>query len=463
MEGVRVRILASGPIPCLFMLLASLRKVLFMRPKSTVFNRGLRYSVMLITALLALQTTSRVAAASPATLQESSQSDSKPTSTSKPMSTEQLQQLAAPIALYPDSLLAQILMASTYPLEIVEAARWVKANPGLESKALESAMQKQSWDPSVKSLTAFPQVLDMMNDKLTWTTQLGNAFLANQKGVMDAVQVLRKKAKEEGNLKTNKQQEVAVQQGSGGDQADVIVITPADPQIVYVPTYNPTVVYGTWAYPAYPPYYWYPPGYVATRSAISFGAGLVVGAALWGNCNWGRSNVNINVNRYNSFNRTQINSANWNHNSSHRGGVSYGNKNLQNRFGTNQARDAKARDSFRGYADRGRQQLSNGSADRFKGSNAEGRVGAASNRVESGLGSRGMSSMGNELGGLRGSSSGARESALGGISRGQRSLRSSDRGFQSRSGRGSFGGMSRGGGGGGHRGFGGMRGGGRRR
>jgi len=185
---------------------------------------------------------------------------------SQPKSPEQLEQLVAPIALYPDALLSQVLMASTYPLEIVEAARWLKSHPGLDSKALEKAMASQSWDPSVKSLTAFPQVLEMMNDKLTWTTQLGDAFLADQQSVMNSVQVLRQKAKAEGNLESNKQQQVTVESEPTGSQAQTIVIAPADPQVVYVPTYNPTVVYGAWAYPAYPPFYWYPPGYVATTS-----------------------------------------------------------------------------------------------------------------------------------------------------------------------------------------------------
>ena len=195
-------------------------------------------------------------------------------SNSKSLTTEQLDQLVAPIALYPDSLVAQVLMASTYPLEVVEAARWVKANPGLKDKALEAALQKQSWDPSVKSLAAFPQTLDMMNDKLDWTTQLGNAFLAQQSDVMNAVQVLRKRAKDAGNLDSNKQQTVKVEDTSSGTQSQTIIIEPASPQVVYVPTYNPTIVYGAWPYPAYPPFYWYPPGYRYMSSAISFGAGM---------------------------------------------------------------------------------------------------------------------------------------------------------------------------------------------
>ena len=303
-------------------------------------------------------------------------------STSKPPSSEELEKLVAPIALYPDSLLAQILMASTYPLELVEAARWVKAHPGLEGKKLEDALQEESWDASVKSLTAFPQVLAMMNEKLSWTTQLGDAFLAEQKAVMDSVQKLRGEAKAEGNLDSNEKQSVKVENTPTGNQSQTIIIEPANPQVVYVPTYNPMVVYGTWPYPAYMPFYWYPPGYVAARSMVSFGVGFAVGSAMWGGCNWGHSSVDINVNRYNSFNRTNITNVNWKHDSRHRRGVSYGNRDLQNRYGGRQARDAQARESFRGRSDKGLQQLSGGTADRFKGTGSDGGFGGAADRLE---------------------------------------------------------------------------------
>src|SRR5215468_8877643 len=256
----------------------------------------------------------------------------------------EIDQLVAPIALYPDPLLAQILMASTYPLEIVEAARWSKENPNLKDKALEDALQQQSWDPSVKSLTAFPPVLTMMNDKLDWTQKMGDAFLANQGAVMDGVQRLRAKAQAEGNLKSNEQQKVTgepappppanVEQNVNVEAAaaappTIIKVEPANPQVVYVPTYNPSTAYGAWPYPSYPPYSYYPPGYLAT-SLLSFGAGMAVGAALWGNCNWGcggcgGGNVNYNVNNYNNFNHTNISNKNnnWQHNAEHRKGVGY--------------------------------------------------------------------------------------------------------------------------------------------
>ena len=170
---------------------------------------------------------------------------------------EELDQILAPIALYPDSLIAQILMASTFPLEVVQAERFAKQNASLKGEALTKQLESQSWDPSVKSLVNFPQVLTMMNDKLDWTQKLGDAFIAQQKPVLDTIQRLRAKAQAAGNLKTTKEQTVIVEE-------KIIKIEPADPQVIHVPTYNPTVVYGAWAYPAYPPYYYYPPGYVAT-------------------------------------------------------------------------------------------------------------------------------------------------------------------------------------------------------
>jgi len=178
----------------------------------------------------------------------------------QPFKPEELEQIVAPIALYPDSLLAQVFMASTYPLEIVQAARWSKEHPEVKGDAVAKEMEKQTWDASVKSLVAFPDVLVMMNEKLDWTQKLGDAFLAQQKDVMDAVQRLRAKAKEAGNLKSSKEQTVKTEAApAGAATPQVIVIEQSDPEVIYVPTYNPTVVYGAWPYPAYPPYYYYPP------------------------------------------------------------------------------------------------------------------------------------------------------------------------------------------------------------
>ncbi|MGF6427794.1 MULTISPECIES: DUF3300 domain-containing protein [Bradyrhizobium] len=250
----------------------------------------------------------------------------------------QIEQLVAPIALYPDALLSQILMASTYPLEVVEAARWSQDNKGITGKALEDAMQKQSWDPSVKALTAVPQVLQMMNDKLEWVQQLGDAFLAQEQDVMSAVQKLRQRAEAAGNLKSTPQQKVTksappagVTAPSGMQQA--ISIEPVDPDQYYVPVYDPGVVYGAWDYPDYQPFYWSPPGYVAA-GVIGFTAAVAVGTAIWGGCNWWNRNVYVNVNRYNQFNRTKIRTNNWAHNPAHRGGVAYRDAGVARRFGS---------------------------------------------------------------------------------------------------------------------------------
>ncbi len=208
---------------------------------------------------------------------------------------EQLEQLLAPIALYPDSLLTQILMASTYPLEVVQADRWAKQNKNMKGDALAKALEAQTWDPSVKSLVNFPQVLQMMSEKLDLTQKLGDAFLGQQKDVMATIQKLRAKAQAAGNLKTTKEQVVKVEQ-------EVIIIESPSPTVIYVPAYNPTVVYGAWAYPAYPPYPYYPPGYAA---GAAFVTGVAVGAAwgyAWGNANWNGGTVNVNVNQNTNIN-----------------------------------------------------------------------------------------------------------------------------------------------------------------
>ncbi|WP_225646606.1 DUF3300 domain-containing protein [Bradyrhizobium australafricanum] len=261
-----------------------------------------------------------------------------PAPTASKLPNGQIEQLVAPIALYPDALLSQILMASTYPLEVVEAARWSQDNKTVTGKALEDAMQKQSWDPSVKALAAVPQVLQMMNDKLDWTQQLGDAFLAQEQDVMSAVQTLRQRAEAAGNLKSTPQQKViksappaGVTAPSGMQQA--ISIEPVDPDQYYVPVYDPGVVYGAWDYPDYQPFYWSPPGYVAA-GVIGFTASVAVGAAIWGGCNWWGRNVYVNVNRYNQFNRTNIRNTNWAHNPAHRGGVAYRDAGVARRFGS---------------------------------------------------------------------------------------------------------------------------------
>lgn len=290
-----------------------------------------------------------------------------------PLTEAQLEQLVAQIALYPDPLLAQILMASTYPLEVVSAARWVTANAGLTGDDQDKALAQENWDLSVKSLVAFPQVLQMMNDEIDWTEQLGDAFLAQQSDVMKAVQTLRSRAQAAGNLQSGPQQTVTVAPAAGGS-SEVIVIQPTEPQVVYVPTYDPTVVYGAWPYPNYQPYSWRPAGYVA-GNVISFGLGLAIGNNFWGDCDWRNGYVNVNVNNYNNFvNRFPgphppgpypglhpggNGPMPWNHDPDHRRGVPYQNPAIQDKFmGSHRAAaNEKAREQFRGHADQQRAHL----------------------------------------------------------------------------------------------------------
>ena len=289
----------------------------------------LRKWVVLVLALLL--------AAPPHLMAQSDGEESKSTFTK-----EQLSQLVAPIALYPDSLLSQILMASTYPLEVVEAERFVKANGGLKGDALDAKLKEKSWDVSVKSLCHFPDVLESMSQKLDQTTQLGDAFLGQQDEVMDTVQELRAKAHESGNLETNKEQTVVVEN-------KVIQIETPDPQVIYVPTYNPTVVYGPWPYPAYPPYAWYyPPG----AGLITFGVGVAVGIGIsnWSRCNWRNRSINVNINRTANFNRNyRHGGGTWKHNPHHRKGVSYRNQNLNKRYGQSSRQASRTRARDRGY------------------------------------------------------------------------------------------------------------------
>ncbi|HKE92938.1 MAG TPA: DUF3300 domain-containing protein [Povalibacter sp.] len=401
----------------------------------------------------------------------------------KPFKPEELEQIVAPIALYPDALLAQVFMASTYPLEIVQAARWAKEHPDVKGDAVAKEMEKQPWDASVKSLVAFPDVLKMMNEKVDWTQKLGDAFLAQQKDVMDAVQRLRAKAKESGNLKSGNEQTVKTEPApAGAATPQIIVIESKDPEVVYVPTYNPTVVYGAWPYPAYPPYYYYPPGYTAGAAFFSFSMGVVVGGAIWGNCNWGHSDIDIDVNRYNNFNRNEINtnrntninnrsgnnSGKWQHNSEHRQGVGYRDSATQQKYGRGSSQQSvQSRDQFRGRAEQGREQIARegaanqrdlsgnqvGSRDfggnqsresRDLGSQQSRDLGGSQSRVNNNMGQ----SQSRDFGGAQSrdlsSSSRSRSSdAFSGVGSGASTRASSSRGMSSRS----SAGMSRGGGG----------------
>jgi hypothetical protein len=256
-----------------------------------------------------------------------------------PIPADQLDSLVAPIALYPDPLLAQTLAASTYPLEVIQLEQWYAHNKYLKDKTLADAVAKQPWDPSVQALVAFPDVVQRMAGNIQWTTDLGNAFLAQQSDVMDAVQRMRAKAQGTGNLKTNAQQKVETETVEGGEQA--IVIEQANPDVVYVPSYDPQMVYGAPAYPYYPYTY---PGYYAGMG-LAFGTGLVLGGIWannnWGNCDWKHGDVNINNN--NNFNRNVNRNVNrgtgtgqgnaWQHNPQHRGNAPYGNKQTASKYG----------------------------------------------------------------------------------------------------------------------------------
>jgi hypothetical protein len=269
-----------------------------------------------------------------------------------PMSKEALEQLLAPIALYPDSLLSQVLMASTYPADVAEAAKWSKANKDQKGDAAVKMIQDTPWDPSVQSLVAFPQILQVMGDQPDWVQKLGDAFLASSKDVLDAVQRLRTKAQSAGNLKSNEQQKVVVEQAPQTQQT-VIKIEPAQPETVYVPAYNPTVVYGTWPYPAYPPPYYPPPPYYypggALASGLAFGIGVAAIGSIWGGCNWGGGDVDINVNKYNNINTNrQITNNKFEHNSANRRGVPYADKASRDKFGNKGVGDSRARNDYRG-------------------------------------------------------------------------------------------------------------------
>ncbi len=294
---------------------------------------------------------------------------------------DQLDSLVAPIAMYPDPLLAQVLAASTYPLEIIQLQQWLEKHKDLKDKALMDAVTKEDWDPSVQSMASLPEVVKRLADDIKWTTDLGNAFLAQQSDVMDAVQRMRKKAQDKGTLKTTEQQKVETKVV---ETKQVIIIEQANPQVVYVPSYDPVVVYGPPVYP-YPPIYYPPWGYYAAGMAISFGVGMMVGA-WWGGCGWGHNDIDIN--RNNNFNRnTNVNNLgnrdgaagnNWQHNSQHRGAAPYGDRSTANKFGGSAPGDSVANRQATARQNVARQQASRpqtGTMDR--GAGGAGNLGAS--------------------------------------------------------------------------------------
>ena len=271
---------------------------------------------------------------------------------------EELDQILAPIALYPDSLLAQVLMAATYPLEVVQADRWVRQNRNLPPEALNDALDRQRWEPSVKALVPFPDVLSMMSERLEWTQMVGDAFLAQEADVMATVQELRAKAYAAGNLRSTQQQTVS-------REGTIIVVQPANPQVVYVPVYSPAVVYGRWWHPAYPPVVVYPysPGAVIATGIIFFGVGIAVASAWnhgWGRWDWGHRNVYVNVNRTVNINRTttvvhtrEIQTTTWRHDPGHRKGVAYRDSGTREKYAPSNRQVVDNRRDFRGYVQNG--------------------------------------------------------------------------------------------------------------
>jgi hypothetical protein len=391
---------------------------------------------------------------------------------------DQLDSLVAPIALYPDPMLAQVLAASTYPLEIIQLQQWLSKNPGLKDQALADAVAKQPWDPSVQALAALPEVVKRLADDIQWTTDLGNAFLAQQSDVMDAVQRMRKKAQDKGNLKTSEQQTVETKVI---ENKSVIVIEQANPQVVYVPSYDPVVVYGPPVYP-YPPIYYPPPGYYAAGLAISFGVGVMMGAFWSGGwccgAGWGGNNITINNN--NNFNRNSNigggnrasnlpargggdrggvgnrpstqpaggrGGGNWTHNPQHRGGAPYRDRATADRFGGTTRGDSLANRQASARQQVGRQG-GNLASNRAAG-------GSVSNRAGGGAGAsnRGRGGGANSIGGRDLSrSGGGNRDAFGGGSRGSQGYNGSSARASGNRGASSMGsggrGGSRGGGGG---------------
>ena len=439
--------------------------------------------------------------------------DEAAAATAPKFSTAQLEELVAPIALYPDALTVQVLMASTYPLEVVEAARWRGKNKSLQGDAVDKALESQDWDPSVESLTHFPDLLQRMSDNLDWTKDLGDAFLEQKDAVLDAVQRMRAKAYEAGTLKTTKEQVVTREVVK---EKEIIRVEPANPEVVYVPTYAPETAYGSaWApppQPYYPTMMTYPPGYVATTSLLSFGVGMAVGAAVWGGgCDWddhnvynnnyynnggggggGGGNTNVNVNREKNVDRSktkveggqrgQGGRSEWKHDPSHRGGVRYRDQATAKKYeGRDKvaARERADQNTARGY-DRGQgqgrgarpsQQPAGGQTPPGAGGQrGQGRPGAGAQggrpqagtqpaRQRPGASATPQPST-RPAGGQQRPSAGRQNNAFGGYESGRSAQQASARGAESR-GRPSYAGGGQGGGGRGGGGFGGQGGGGR--
>lgn len=271
-----------------------------------------------------------------------------PAANAEHLANAQLDQLTAPIALYSDPLLGAALAAATYPLEVVEAARWLDdpSHAALKGDALAAALGPQSWDPSVKFLVAFPDVLRMMNNNLEWTDQLGDAFLAQQADVMDSVQRLRQRAAANGSLKSTPQQTISTQESD-------ITIEPTDPDVIYVPYYIPMTVYGPWPWPDYPPYYFpLEPDFFYGGALIGFGIGIGIFEPLWGwyGWNWPGHGITVFPHRprpgYPPGRNPNLPPRPWQHDPQHRHGVPYGDSATATRY---LGQDAASRRPFRGF------------------------------------------------------------------------------------------------------------------
>ena len=444
-----------------------------MNPKRKLLSATFRYVLAMVCTIALIPGDARAYMASTRATQASA-----PQEQSAKIPPDQLDSLVAPLALYPDPLLAQTLAASTYPLEMIQLQQWLARNPGLKDKALADAVAKQPWDPSIQAMAALPDVVKRLADDIQWTTDLGNAFLAQQSDVMDAVQRMRKKAQDTGNLKSSEQQKVETKVI---ESKSVIVVEQANPQVVYVPSYDPVVVYGPPVYP-YPPIYYPPAGYYAAGMAISFGLGIAMGAAWGGGWGWGAGwggNNNININNNNNFvrnsninggNRNNISggnrgNGNWSHNPQHRGGAPYRDRATADRFG-----GTSRGDSLSNRQSNARQQVGQ------QGGNL------ASNRAGDRAGDRGGNRAGDRAGDRTGDRGGSNRAGGGGADRiggrdvsrsgggnrdafggGSKGYNGSSARASSNRGASSMGSRGGGGGGGGRSGGGGGRGGGRRR
>jgi len=426
-------------------------------------------AVLCTAALLPGQSFATTLAASPAQA-EPQAAASEAAAVSVPP--EQLDSLVAPIALYPDPVLAQVLAASTYPLELLQLHQWLQKNSGLKDKDLLEAVEKQPWDPSIQAMAALPDLVKRLSDDIQWTTDLGNVFLAQQSDVMEAVQRMRRKAHDKGTLTSTPQQTVQTQVI---EREQVIVIEQADPEVIYVPEYDPYWAYGE-------PFYPYPSIYYPGGLALSFGVGIAMGA-FWGNGGWGWGpgwgNNDLTINHHNNFNRNAniragnnnlTGRGNWQHRPEHRGGAPYRDRATANKFGGTARgdsltqRQAGARQQVQrqgGNVRSGGAVGTTGLSDRAAGSLGDprgdprgGSVGdrAGTTSLGSGadrIGSHDLGSRGGESRGSFGSSSGgfdgskARSSSSRGTSSVQRSGGSRPSGGMSRGG----GGRSRGGGG----------------